>query len=290
MSCGVEYGQSTGDAASSPAVQAYRWPKVVFNFLAEPKKDRAGSISSSELTLLEDGRPQTVQSIAGPGSPVSLCILLDISGSMTSKAKYAHDAALALVQHLPAGSEVMVVTFAEESYLTVPMTPVASFDPHALDHLSVGHRTALYDSLITSEEFFAQYTHFPRRALVLIGDGGNSRSQHGFGDAKRAVQTAGGPFVYVLGSFDPYAATPEERQVPLDLESMHALMIRESDLQDLPKRAEEIARLIDSQYAFTYTSSRAIGDKRFHKLEIKLPASNRDAKIESLPGFFIPGK
>ncbi len=285
---GTGHSQSSAATPSAGQVSAYQWPKVVLNFLVEPEKVNAVPVSFSDLKLLEDGSPQAIQSVAGPGSPVSLCILWDISASMRTKATYAHDAAVALVQHLPPGSEVAVVTFAEKSYLTVPFTAAASFDLHALDRIEIGHRTALRDALVTSEGYFAHSARYLRRAMVIISDGGDNVSMRGNHDVERSALVPGAPLLYLLGIFAPYALSPVERLAPLVLMPLHVHMSRDSDPSVLPARAEEFARFIDSQYAFTYTSNLSTGGKRLHKLEVKLNDPAAQIRIEALQGFYTP--
>ncbi|MGB6857588.1 MAG: VWA domain-containing protein [Terracidiphilus sp.] len=275
-------------AITAPAAAA-EWPQVILNVLVDAKKGVANPIPASSLEIVEDGTPQKIESIAGPGSPVSLCILMDVSGSMTSKQDEARDSAVALVMGLPQGSEVTVSAFAEKSYLVLPFTPAAEVDLSIFGHLQYGHRTALDDSIVIAEPYFAHFARYPRRALVLITDGGDNVSRHSVSEAVRSLETAPSPFVYVLEIFDPYAPTPQERAAAMTFfPSAGVRIVKSSDPHDMPKGAAEISECINRQYALSYRSALITPDQRLHKIQVKLHAPDPGVKAESLPGYYIP--
>jgi Ca-activated chloride channel homolog len=276
---------ATGSAPTAPAA----WPQVVLNVLVDLKRGATEPIPVSSLEIFEDSTPQKIESFAGPGSPVSLCILIDVSGSMTTKQNEVRDAATALVKNLPPGSEVMVSTFAEKLNLVSPFTPVTEVDLSIFGRLQHGVGTALNDAIVITEPYFVNLARYPRRALVLITDGGDNASRHRTNDVIRSMETPSGPFAYVLEMIDPNAPTPEERMSVADSFSLAgALIVRFSVAKDLPKEAAEISQCIDRQYALAYRSALTTPDKRLHKIQVELAQPDPEIKIESLPGYYIP--
>lgn len=274
-------------AGSTPAA-ADEHPQVILNVLVDLKKAVTAPIPVFSMKVIEDGAQQKIESIAGPGSPVSLCILIDVSGSMTSKQSGVRDAAIALVKGLPPGSEVTVSGFAEKSYLVLPFTPATQVDLSIFGRLQYGHHTALNDAVVIAESYFAQFARYPRRALVLITDGGDNASKHGANDAIHSLEMPSSPFVYVLLISDLYAPTPEERWPVVNLyPSTGVRIFRTANAQDLPMGAAEISQCIDRQYALSIHSTLTAPDKRLHTIQVRLPAPDPDIKIESLPGYYI---
>jgi hypothetical protein len=263
---------------------------VILNVLVDVKKGATVTATVSPLEIVvEDGAPQKIESIAGPGTPVSLCLLIDVSGSMKTKQSEVRDAAAALVKSLPQGSEVMVSTFAEKLSLVLPFTPATEVDLSIFGRLQHGVRTALNDAMVITEPYFVHLARFPRRALVLITDGGDNASRHGASDAIRSMEMPSSPFAYVLEIVDPEAPTPEERMSAADsFSSAGAFIVKFSVAKDLPKGATEISQCIDRQYALSYRSALAAPDKRLHKIEVRLSEPDPRIKIESLPGYYIP--
>jgi hypothetical protein len=293
-SCPCAYGQPATQKADPRAVStnpettvAGEWPRVTLNVLVDRKGPGTVPAVGAAFQVLEDRTPQQSSVVSGPGTPVSLCIQVDISGSMQEHRDQIHDAAVALLNGLPPGSEVMVVFFAEKSFLALPFTPVSAVAPHVFENLKFAHRTALYDSIVITERYFVNFAHYPRRAFVLITDGHENASSHSYSDAWSSMLMPGSPFVYVLGIFDPYAPQVERNGQHL-LASSNARIIEAPDGSQVLKRAGEICRYIDSQYALSYTSLSS-RDKRLHKIEVKIPQAEIQVKVESLPGYYIPG-
>jgi Ca-activated chloride channel family protein len=277
-------------AASSAPAAADERPQVILNVLVDLKKGVTAPIPVSSLEIFEDGAQQKIESIAGPGSPVSLCLMIDISGSMTKYKDQIGEVAKELVRSLPQGSEVMVSTFAEKTHLVLPFTPATEVDLSNFGHEQQGLRTAMNDAIVITEPYFVSLARYPRRALVLISDGGDNASRHHTSDAIRSMEMPSSPFVYVLGISDPYAPTPEERMSVAKLDSFSsagALIAKLSDVRDLLRAATEISECIDRQYALSYRSALTTPDKRLHKIQVKLPALDSNIRIESLPGYYI---
>lgn len=273
------------DLAAAKA--AFAWPHLIVNLLVDSKKGVPAPVPVSSLEIAEDGTPQRIDSIAGPGMPVSLCLMIDISGSMQTKMDVAVRAAKELIEHLPPGSEVAVTAFADKAYLAAPFTPAAAFDLSLFERLKPMHRTARNDAVVLSEQYFAQFARNPRRALVLITDGDDNVSHHGVGDAARSMQMPSSPFAYLLVIIDPNAPTPDERMGTVYLPFV---IVKAAVLENLVKGAAEISQCIDSQYALTYRSALTVHDKHLHKLKVRLAEPDPLVKIESPPGYYIPNQ
>ncbi|MGB0063169.1 MAG: hypothetical protein WBP85_01890, partial [Terracidiphilus sp.] len=188
---------------------------------------------------------------------------------------------------LPPGSEVAVTVFAEKPHLAAPFTPAAAFDLSLFDRLKAMHHTALDDAVVFSEKYVEQSAHNPRRALVLITDGGENMSRHGVRETARSMQMPTSPFAYALVIVDPSAPNPEERIGAVD---PPFLVVKASVAQDVMKEATRISQCIDSQYALTYRSALTVHDKQLHKIKVRLAKPDPHMKITSLPGYHIPSR
>ena len=142
-----------------------RWPNVIVNFLVDGRGHAPPrQVTASSLRVLDDGVEQKIQAFSGPGGPVSLCIEIDVSGSMKSNHDNVADAAKQLVKNLPPGSEVMVVAFNKKPSLVAPFTPANDFDLTLFDRMYSLWRTALDDSTIFAEQYFVQHARYRLRA------------------------------------------------------------------------------------------------------------------------------
>lgn len=194
------HGQTNPPSPSISPARSIERLKVSVNVLVErtarevaPLSPSDSPLSPSDLKVAEDGIPVAVESIDGPGKPISLCILIDLSASMANLGIQIRDASYFLAKSLPAGSEVMAVAFADKPTLVLPFSATSSVRPQTFENLQFGHRTALYDAIDLAESSFRQSARFSRRAMVIITDGGENASRHSAGETKRSILAPQGP-------------------------------------------------------------------------------------------------
>ena len=122
--------------------------------------------------------PRPASPIVPPGRdslPVSICILIDNSGSMYGKRDQAKAAALALVSAAKPGDEFCVVDFNDETYLDADLTTDFDRIKDAVKRVESRGGSALRDAIKLSVDLVDQKAH-NRKVLVLIADGGDTAS------------------------------------------------------------------------------------------------------------------
>ena len=127
----------------------------------------------SDLLVLEDGMPQTVQSIRR--LPADVLLLLDTGGALNPamRTNATRDLALRLVSQLRAGDRIAVLQFGGRVDLIQPWTSERNSVNHALRTiLSSGTRTLMVEAL-TAAEVELKTTPIGNRHIVLITDGGD---------------------------------------------------------------------------------------------------------------------
>lgn len=110
-------------------------------------------------------------------SPAIVALTLDTSGSVGERdLERTRELALALLQSLPAGSQVAVLTFDDQSRTVVPRTTNAGEVKNALAAVKTsGHFTALYDALYDASRYLRDAPP-ARKAIVLVTDGKDENS------------------------------------------------------------------------------------------------------------------
>jgi Ca-activated chloride channel homolog len=280
-------------ASGSPAADA--WPQVNLNvFVLDRSGNPASLAGPSAFQLLQDGAVQTIQQTSGTGSPISLALLLDSSGSSRAWRAQAISASQSLINSLPPGSELVVVFFSDEAFCDFPLAPVTSFKPAVFQHMESRGGTALFDALIALENYFIANAHNPRRALVLISDGGEDASKSSFNDVVRALQAPGAPAFFALGAPSESQPNVSPRQDARDRDNLRKLARAAGglDLQarnpdDMPVIAAKVSAILGSEYALTWRSAAPARDGRFHSLDVRLATPG--LAIYGLPGFYAPG-
>jgi hypothetical protein len=136
---------------------------------------------------------------AAEGPPVLLAVALDASGSLSdADIGRAHDLAVRLLERLPAGSQIAVFSFDDESRLLQPRTSDAGLVRRALSRVKrTGRYTALHDALYDASRYLKDVPA-DRRGIVLFTDGHDENSSLTLEDGLRVAQDGRIP-VYAVG-------------------------------------------------------------------------------------------
>lgn len=139
--------------------------------------DRSGrfvrGLTADQFELVDSGARRTIAHFSAERAPVSLGILLDISGSMASDAN-ARAALKLLVTRLARYDEMFFAVFNDKVSLAVPWTQNHARVSRAVDSLRPGGTTALLDAVKLMAPAF-QLAQYPRKVLLLISDGNDTR-------------------------------------------------------------------------------------------------------------------
>lgn len=134
-------------------------------------------LTAADFRVLEDGQPQTVSVVTHERRPVSLCIVLDASGSMAFdlRRQLARLTIDTLLGGLAAGDEVSAVVFRDRVEVRQPWTRVADLKSANWGDAPVGD-TALVDGVRAGLTLLDSARN-PRHVVVVITDGFENSSR-----------------------------------------------------------------------------------------------------------------
>jgi VWFA-related protein len=140
-------------------------------------------LTADQFEIRDAGEPRAITQFSDERVPLSLGILLDISGSMATdpKARAADDARWAdtrralelLVERLTPRDEVLFAAFSDRVALAVPWTRDHQLVPQAFNTLRPSGYTALFDAVKLIAPAFQRAEH-GRKVLLVISDGRDS--------------------------------------------------------------------------------------------------------------------
>ncbi len=284
-------GQSDG-GGSDPAGNALDgpWPDVSLNVLVTDRHGLPQKIDERTFQLFEDGSKRPLHFPDSADSPVSLALMVDSSGSIYKQKQAIVSAVIAMMHGLPPDSEVMVVLFAADPYIDLPLTPASKIDFSFLDRLKANGPTALWDTVYATERHLVTHARYPRRAMVILSDGEENASHVKEGNAFWSVEQPGAPVVYSCHVSKANFMQPE-------------LMAGHINLRILAKRgggtvfnldpdpasaAAQIVADIRSQYVLRFTATDPARNGKAHKLKLQLPT--KDVEIYGLSAYHAPEK
>lgn len=236
-------------------------------------------LNHESFRIFEDQVEQKIAAVYTEDAPVSVGLLLDSSGSMRSKWRKATEAAAALFRTSGDQDEFFLIEFNDRAKLVLPFTPDSGEVCAQIARSKPSGRTSLIDAIYLA---VAQMKHarYPRRALVIVSDGGDNWSRHSVREMKDALIESGVQ-VYAMGIFDPdydHNHPVEERDGPELLDEITALSggrdFRIDSADDLPSISERLGRQLHSQYLLGYYSTDPTRDGRYRKVQVKLTLPN----------------
>ena len=150
----------------------------------EPAGDGAGEGRFSGFR--EQQASRRFSSFASEDAPVSIGIIFDLSGSMTSKLVRARESILQFIKTANPQDEFFVIGFNDRPELIEDFTNSVEDIEARLATVRSGHRTALLDAIYYGVAKMKDARH-ERKALLVVSDGGDNRSRYTEGE----VQVAG---------------------------------------------------------------------------------------------------
>jgi Ca-activated chloride channel homolog len=152
---------------------------VTLNVTVQKNGRMVPGLTSADFELLDAGEPRPIVSFQTETSPIGIALLFDASGSMdvASKAAAGRQAAHHLLSWLePGRDQVGVFTFDTQLQQRQAFTTSRPDITNFLDAIRPFGSTSLYDAIAETGRQVAAIGG-PRRAVVVITDGADNRSQ-----------------------------------------------------------------------------------------------------------------
>jgi len=245
--------------------------------VTDPYNRLVTGLEPENFRVFEDNVEQEIVSFSSEDVPISIGVILDLSGSMANKLGKAKQAALQFLKTANPQDEFFLVGFNEHAELLAPFTNNIEDLESRMLTVSAKGKTALLDAIFLGLTQMRNAAN-GKRALLIISDGGDNNSRYNEKDIKRLVREADTQ-LYSVGIFEPFeyrSRTPEELNGPTLLNEMAELTGGRSfsveNLNELPDIATKIGAELRNQYVVGYHPSHRAHDARWRKIKIKLRA------------------
>jgi Ca-activated chloride channel family protein len=170
-------------------------------------------LEKENFQIFDNGVGQTIKSFSTDDTPISIGIIFDLSGSMSSKFIRARKALTEFLRTCNPQDEFFVVGFNDRPAVIVDYTSDVDDVEARMVMLKPENRTALIDAVYLGVNKLRSAKQ-ERRALLIISDGGDNRSRYTEGELRRVVRESDLQ-IYSIGIFDQYAPTQEEQMGPI---------------------------------------------------------------------------
>ncbi len=243
--------------------------------VTDPLNRFVTGLEREHFKVFEDKIEQKVTYFSSEDAPISIGLVFDTSGSMGPKLQKSRQAVVQLMKTANPEDEFLLVSFSERPELVAPLTHDTEEIQNRLTFVQSKGRTALLDGVYLALNEMKK-AHNPRKALVVISDGGDNSSRYTESEIKNLVREADVQ-IYAIGIFEPITArgrTPEEAAGPSLLneiaEQTGGRAFPVENVNELPDVAARIGIELHNQYVLGYAPTNGEKDGKYRHVQVKL--------------------
>ena len=240
--------------------------------VTDPMNRLVTGLDKENFQVFEGKDKQDVRHFSSEDAPISLGVIFDMSGSMNSKIERAREAVKEFFKTANPQDEFFMIAFADKPHEISDFTQsTEDVEGKLLFTLPKG-RTALLDAIYLGISKMRQ-AKYPKKALLIISDGGDNHSRYTEGEIKSLIKEAD-VMVYSIGIYDQYLPSEEERLGPALLNDISEISGGRAFTIDNPNDLADVATKIGielrNQYVLGYRPSNPGHDGKWHKIKVKL--------------------
>jgi Ca-activated chloride channel family protein len=265
--------------------------------VTDPMSRFVTGLDKENFKLLENGVEQEISQFSSEDAPLSVGLVFDTSGSMGSKLQKSRQAVAQFLKTANPEDEFFLIQFNDRPELVVGFTPETEEIQNRLTFTQAKGRTALLDGVYMAMNQMKKARN-PRKAILIISDGGDNSSRYTENEVKNAVREADVQ-IYAIGIFEQMATrgrTPEELSGPALLgqvtEQTGGRNFSVDNLAELPDVAAKIGIELRNQYVLGYSPKNAVRDGKYRRVLVKLVKTAGLPPLKAIfrTGYYAPAQ
>jgi len=286
---------------ADPSLQRHGKPyKVDVNLvlvpvtITDPMNRLVTGLDRENFNLFEGRDQQEIKTFSSEDAPISLGVIFDMSGSMSSKIERAREAVIEFFKTANPQDEFFMITFADKPEEISDFTSSVDDIQGKLIYTIPKGRTALLDAIYLGITKMRQ-AKYPKKALLIISDGGDNHSRYTEGEIRSMVKEAD-VLIYAIGIYDHYFPTEEERLGPALLSDVTELTGGRAFTIDNPNDLADVSTKIGielrNQYVLGYRPKNPVHDGKWRKIKVKLipPKGLPPLRVYAKTGYYAPSE
>ena len=260
--------------------------------ITDPMNRLVTGLDKENFSLFEGKEAQDIKTFSSEDAPVSLGVIFDMSGSMSSKIERAREAVVEFFKTANPQDEFFMIAFADKPEEVSDFTSSIEDIQGKLVYTVPKGRTALLDAIYLGISKMRQ-GKYAKKALLIISDGGDNHSRYTESEIKSMVREADVQ-IYGIGLFDLNFKTPEEREGPALLSDVTEVTggrtFTISNPNELADVATKIGIELRNQYVLGYRPTSPVRDGKWRKIKVKLnpPKGLPPLHVYAKTGYYAP--
>ena len=243
--------------------------------VTDPLNRFVTGLEKEYFKVYEDKKQQLITQFSSDDAPLSVGLLFDCSGSMGPKLRNSREAVAQFFKTANPEDEAFLVQFHDTADLALGFTSNLEEIQNHLQFTDSKGMTALLDAIYLGVHEMKKARN-PRKALLIISDGGDNNSRYTESEIRNLVKESDVQ-IYAIGIYEPIGArgrTPEESNGPALLTELAdqtgGRQYQVENLGELPDIAAKIGMELRNQYLLGYSPQNQERDGRYRHVEVKL--------------------
>ncbi|MGO9227834.1 MAG: VWA domain-containing protein [Bryobacteraceae bacterium] len=243
--------------------------------VTDPMNRFVTGLEKENFKLFEEKKEQEITQFSSEDAPLSAGVIFDCSGSMGHKLEKSRLAVSEFFKTANPEDEFFLIQFNDTANLVQPFTQNLEEIQNRLMFTFSKGRTALLDAVFLGLHTMRRAKN-PRKALLIISDGGDNNSRYTEAEIKNLVKEADVQ-IYAIGIFEEgpvRARTPEESAGPALLstiaEQTGGRQYEVDNLNELPDVAAKIGVELRNQYLLGYSPQNLDRDGKYRHVVVKV--------------------
>jgi Ca-activated chloride channel family protein len=243
--------------------------------VTDPLNRFVTGLDRDNFKLFEDKVEQALTQFSSEDAPLSVGVVFDCSGSMGHKLDKSRQAVAQFFKTANPEDEFFLVQFNDTANLLQPFTRNLEEIQNRLTFTQSKGRTALLDAIYMALAEMKKAKN-PRKALLVISDGGDNNSRYTEPEIRNLVREADVQ-IYAIGIYESGSGrsrTPEEMSGPGLMseiaEQTGGRQYSVENLNELPDMAAKIGVELRNQYMLGYSPKNRDRDGKYRRVTVKL--------------------
>ncbi|HJU44884.1 MAG TPA: VWA domain-containing protein [Vicinamibacterales bacterium] len=254
-------------------------------------RDRGGryitGLDRDAFTVIDDGKPQTLEMFSADEVPASIGFLIDNSNSMHPNRDRVIAAAVEFARRSHPRDELFVMTFNEQVRHAFGPAVAGEINPavfHAAMARAIGARgmTAIYDGILSGLKRVGAGMH-TRQVLIVVSDGDDNASTATRQEVIRQVRESDAT-IYTIALIDPLTREGNPGLLRELAQQTGGESYRPRHVEAVGEAFERIAKDIRSAYTLAYAPTTKTAR---HTVRVYVrPKDGRSVRVRTRDGYF----
>lgn len=271
---------------------------MMYTSVFDGKGNILRGLEKEDFNVYEDGVRQEIVSFSRDDLPISMGIILDLSGTMAPRIEQVNKAARAFIEASNPQDEVFLVGFNDEVELLQEFTSDIDEITDALENAIVMGGTALYDAIYLGVEE-AHEGKNTKKTIVVLTDGEDRDSVYSLNELIALVQETDVQIFCIFlddfpekGFWGSFSKSKQEKRFDI-LERISkesgSKAYHPDKTTDIHSIVSDIAHELRNQYSIGYISSNHARDGSWRRVVIRLDLGiTSDPRLQYRRGYYAP--